>query len=66
VAFYHFAKRDASGRDARGKTQLQDSMSLTDSCIGWETTERMLRWGYKKLTKAAQSVISAAQPIHSL
>jgi 3-deoxy-D-arabino-heptulosonate 7-phosphate (DAHP) synthase len=41
-------------------------MSLTDSYIGWETTGRLLRRSYKKLTKAAQSVISAAQPIYSL
>ena len=26
-------------------------VSLTDSCIGWETTERMLRWGYEALGK---------------
>ena len=31
---------------------LQYGVSITDSCIGWETTERMLRWGYETLTKA--------------
>jgi 3-deoxy-7-phosphoheptulonate synthase len=28
---------------------LRYGVSLTDSCIGWETTERMLRWGYENL-----------------
>jgi 3-deoxy-7-phosphoheptulonate synthase len=35
-------------------TNLKDlryGVSLTDSCIGWETTERMLRWGYETLGK---------------
>jgi 3-deoxy-7-phosphoheptulonate synthase len=30
---------------------LRYGVSLTDSCIGWETTERMLRWGYQTLEK---------------
>jgi len=30
---------------------LRYGVSLTDSCIGWETTERMLRWGYETLGK---------------
>ena len=28
---------------------LRYGVSITDSCIGWETTERMLRWGYATL-----------------
>ena len=28
---------------------LRYGVSITDSCIGWETTERMLRWGYEAL-----------------
>jgi len=31
---------------------LKYGVSITDSCIGWETTERMLRWGYGALEKA--------------
>ena len=31
--------------------ELRYGVSLTDSCIGWETTERMLRWGYETLGK---------------
>jgi 3-deoxy-7-phosphoheptulonate synthase len=29
--------------------ELRYGVSVTDSCIGWETTERMLRWGYATL-----------------
>ena len=32
--------------------QLRYGVSITDSCIGWETTERMLRWGYAELKKS--------------
>jgi 3-deoxy-7-phosphoheptulonate synthase len=31
--------------------ELRYGVSITDSCIGWETTERMLRWGYETLKK---------------
>jgi 3-deoxy-7-phosphoheptulonate synthase len=31
---------------------LRYGVSITDSCIGWETTERMLRWGNETLSKA--------------
>jgi 3-deoxy-7-phosphoheptulonate synthase len=31
--------------------ELRYGVSITDSCIGWETTERMLRWGYEMLKK---------------
>jgi len=30
---------------------LRYGVSITDSCIGWEATERMLRWGYETLRK---------------
>ena len=33
-------------------SELRYGVSVTDSCIGWETTERMLRWGYEALKKA--------------
>jgi 3-deoxy-7-phosphoheptulonate synthase len=36
----------------KNKTELRYGVSITDSCIGWETTERMLRWGYEQLKKA--------------
>jgi 3-deoxy-7-phosphoheptulonate synthase len=28
-------------------SQLRYGVSITDACLGWETTERMLRFGYK-------------------
>ena len=30
---------------------LRYGVSITDSCIGWEATERMLRWGHETLSK---------------
>jgi len=38
---------------------LRYGVSLTDSCIGWETTERMLRWGYDTLGKIIPAKASA-------
>ena len=35
----------------KNKADLRYGVSITDSCIGWETTERMLRWGYGMLKK---------------
>ena len=32
---------------------LRYGVSITDSCIGWDATERILRWGYEKLGKAS-------------
>jgi len=40
----------------RNLADLHYGVSLTDSCIGWETTERMLRWGYEALAKLEQPV----------
>ena len=39
---------------------LRYGVSITDSCIGWETTERMLRWGCEALSKAKSAAVSAA------
>ena len=33
--------------------ELRYGVSITDSCIGWETTERMLRWAHETLAKIA-------------
>jgi 3-deoxy-7-phosphoheptulonate synthase len=40
---------------------LRYGVSITDACLGWEVTERMLRWGYQKLSGANTSspVLSA-------
>ena len=34
--------------------ELRYGVSITDSCIGWEATERMLRWGYERFATAVQ------------
>jgi 3-deoxy-7-phosphoheptulonate synthase len=35
----------------KNPAELRYGVSITDSCIGWETTERMLRWGFEALGK---------------
>ena len=32
--------------------ELRYGVSVTDACISWETTERMLRWGHEQLAHA--------------
>jgi 3-deoxy-7-phosphoheptulonate synthase len=32
--------------------ELRYGVSITDSCIGWEATERMLRWGHERIAVA--------------
>jgi 3-deoxy-7-phosphoheptulonate synthase len=39
---------------------LRYGISITDSCINWETTERMLRSGHETLSKATPATVSAA------
>ncbi|HZL13821.1 MAG TPA: 3-deoxy-7-phosphoheptulonate synthase [Verrucomicrobiae bacterium] len=39
---------------------LRYGVSITDPCVGWETTERMLRWGYETLGKIALEKTAAA------
>ncbi|MFZ2643153.1 MAG: 3-deoxy-7-phosphoheptulonate synthase [Verrucomicrobiia bacterium] len=36
----------------KDKRDLRYGVSVTDSCVGWKTTERMLLWGYEQLKKA--------------
>jgi 3-deoxy-7-phosphoheptulonate synthase len=33
-------------------SDLKYGVSITDACVSWETTERMLRWGYERLAAA--------------
>ena len=40
--------------------ELRYGVSITDSCIGWETTERMLRWGYETLAKTVPATVTTA------
>jgi len=54
----NLVQRMQAGMDAQDivistitRAELRYGVSITDSCIGWETTERMLRWGYETLKK---------------
>ena len=35
----------------KNPADLRYGVSVTDACISWETTERMLRWGYEMLSQ---------------
>jgi len=37
---------------------LRYGVSVTDACLGWDVTERMLRWGHAVLTKAGQGQLA--------
>jgi 3-deoxy-7-phosphoheptulonate synthase len=37
---------------------LRYGVSITDACIGWETTERMLRWGAERLAQKAEPAMA--------
>jgi phospho-2-dehydro-3-deoxyheptonate aldolase len=43
---------------------LKYGISITDACLGWEVTERMLRHGAEVLRKSGvASTPAAAQPV---
>src|SRR5271156_5258865 len=44
----------------KNTADLKYGVSITDSCIGWETTERMLRWAYGVLEKTIPDRATAA------
>jgi 3-deoxy-7-phosphoheptulonate synthase len=37
----------------KNPAQLRHGLSITDACLGWEATERLLRDGCEKLAKSA-------------
>jgi len=41
-------------------TELRYGVSITDACLGWEATERMLRWGCEVLANSKAEVASAS------
>jgi 3-deoxy-7-phosphoheptulonate synthase len=45
----------------RNLAELRYGVSITDACISWETTERMLRWGYGKLAGLPREMAAAAK-----
>ncbi|MDB6122350.1 MAG: phospho-2-dehydro-3-deoxyheptonate aldolase [Pedosphaera sp.] len=38
--------------------ELKYGVSITDACLNWDVTERMLRWGHEILAKAKQPSLS--------
>jgi len=36
-------------------SDLKYGVSVTDACLGWDVTERILRWGHEVLSKTGQS-----------
>jgi 3-deoxy-7-phosphoheptulonate synthase len=40
-------------------SELRYGISVTDACISWETTERMLRWGYEQLARPPRQLAVA-------
>ncbi|HWD92504.1 MAG TPA: 3-deoxy-7-phosphoheptulonate synthase [Verrucomicrobiae bacterium] len=37
-------------------SEIRYGISITDACISWEATERMLRWGHEQLAKAPREL----------
>jgi 3-deoxy-7-phosphoheptulonate synthase len=44
----------------RPPDELRYGVSITDACLGWEATERMLRWTNEKLARSKLSITAAA------
>jgi 3-deoxy-7-phosphoheptulonate synthase len=44
----------------KNPTDLRYGVSISDACLGWEATERMLRWAHETLGRVAQPAVSAA------
>ena len=45
----------------RNLAELRYGVSITDACVSWETTERMLGWSYEMLTRAPLQKLAAAR-----
>jgi 3-deoxy-7-phosphoheptulonate synthase len=46
--------REGSQPFPQPREKLVYGVSITDACVSWETTERMLRWGHEELVKVAK------------
>jgi 3-deoxy-7-phosphoheptulonate synthase len=44
----------------RKPSELSYGVSITDACVGWEVTERMLRWGNEQCAAAKATAAVAA------
>src|SRR6266481_3349115 len=42
----------------RPRSELRYGVSITDACLGWDVTERMLRWGTEMLAKSGKTLVS--------
>jgi 3-deoxy-7-phosphoheptulonate synthase len=38
----------------QSRADLRYGVSITDACVSWETTERLLRWGYEMLSRQSR------------
>ena len=38
----------------KNPAELRYGVSISDACLGWDATERMMRWGHEALSKARQ------------
>ena len=38
----------------KSPSELRYGVSISDACLGWEVTERMLRWGNAELMKVSK------------
>jgi 3-deoxy-7-phosphoheptulonate synthase len=43
------------------RLDLRYGVSITDACLSWETTERMLRWGHERLAAARRETTAASR-----
>ncbi len=44
----------------KNPAELRYGVSISDACLGWEATERMLRWGNAALSKMRAEPAAAA------
>jgi 3-deoxy-7-phosphoheptulonate synthase len=44
----------------KNPAEIRYGVSITDACISWETTERMLRWGFEKLAKGPREMAAVS------
>jgi len=44
----------------KNTAELRYGVSITDACISWETTERMLRWGHERLAQSSRELAAVA------
>jgi 3-deoxy-7-phosphoheptulonate synthase len=40
-------------------SEMRYGVSVTDACISWDTTERILRWGFEQLSKTPRELVAA-------